>query len=102
VRGTLQALAEAIAFAHQQPERAREIIARNTQSDDARLIERTLATLLPVWERDLRVPPEALAGDLEAAAQEVPSARGMRPDQFIDSSFVEALAREGFFARLYP
>jgi ABC-type nitrate/sulfonate/bicarbonate transport system substrate-binding protein len=102
VRGTLQALGEAIAFAHQQPERTREVIARNTQSDDARLIERTLATLLPVWERDLRVPPEALAGDLEAAAQEVPSARGMRPDQFIDSIFVEALAREGFFARLYP
>jgi NitT/TauT family transport system substrate-binding protein len=101
VRGTLQALSEAIAFAHQQPERTRDIIARNTQSDDPRLVERTLAALLPVWERTPSVPPEALQGDLEAAAQEVPTARGMRPDQFIDPSFVDALAREGFFDQLY-
>jgi hypothetical protein len=56
---------------------------------------------VPGWERTLYAPPEALRADLESLAEEVPAARGARPDQFVDNRFVEELERSGFFERLY-
>ena len=99
--GALRALAEAIAFAHQQPERTRAIIGKYTQSDDARLLERTYAALVPAWERNLAVPPEVLRSDLASLAEEIPAAREARPEQFIDNRYAAELERSGFLDQLY-
>jgi NitT/TauT family transport system substrate-binding protein len=100
-RRTLQALAEAIAFARQQKEATKAIIGKYSQMDDAALLERTYNAALPTWEPRLAAPPEALRGDLDALAVDLPAARDARPEQFIDNRFVAELEQSGFFERLY-
>ena len=100
-RRTLQAIAEALAFAHQQKERTKEIIGKYTRVESPVLLERTYTTLVPGWDRTLHLPLEALRVELEALAPEVPAAREARPEQFVDQRFVEELDRGGFFQRLY-
>ncbi len=101
VRRALQAVAEGVAFARQNKERTKAIIGKWTQSDDASLLERTYVATRPSWEESLRAPPEALRNDLDALAEDVPAAREAQAEQFVDNRFVDALEREGFFARLY-
>ncbi|HZR98205.1 MAG TPA: ABC transporter substrate-binding protein [Chloroflexota bacterium] len=100
LRGVLQAVAEAIAFAERNPARTQQIIGQYSQTDDARLLERTYAAVLPAWDKTLRAPPEVLRMDLDAVAEDQPVARDARPEQFLDSRFVDELERSGFFTRL--
>jgi ABC-type nitrate/sulfonate/bicarbonate transport system substrate-binding protein len=99
-RGVLQAVAEGIAFAAANPGRTRQIIGQYTQTTDQRLLERTYAAVVPSWDRTLRAPPEALRTDLDAVAEDQPSARDARPEQFLDTRLLDDLGRSGFFARL--
>jgi NitT/TauT family transport system substrate-binding protein len=101
-RRTLQAIAEGVAFAHQHKDRTKAILGKYTQTEDAEILEKIYRALVPQFERTLLVPPEALRGDLEALVEEVPTARGARPEQFVDHRFVEELERRGFFRQLYP
>jgi ABC-type nitrate/sulfonate/bicarbonate transport system substrate-binding protein len=102
VRGLLRAIAEGIAYAEQRKERTKEIMGQYAQTDDAVLLERTYDLLHDKWERTLRVPPEALQGDIAALADEVPAARDVRPEQLVDTRYVDEMTSEGFFARLGP
>jgi len=101
VRRTLQAIAEGIAFAHRDKERTKAVIGRYTNTEDAVLLERTYNAQLRNWQKELRPPPEALRGDLEAAASDNPAARDARPEQFVDNRPVDDLEREGFLPRVW-
>jgi NitT/TauT family transport system substrate-binding protein len=101
VRRTLQAVAEGIAFAHRDKERTKAIMGRYGGLEDPALLERTYQAQLPNWQKSMRVPPEAVRGDLEAVASDNPAARGARPEQFIDNRPVDELEREGFFPRVW-
>ena len=100
-RRTLQALAEGVAFAHQQKERTKAIIAKYTATEDPRMLEQMYTLIVPRWERTLHVPPDALRNELAALADDVPAARDARPEQFLDTRFVDELDRAGFFQQLY-
>jgi len=100
-RRALQAIGEGVAFASQQKEPTKAIIARYTQNDDPLLLERSYVTQQPAWQHTLAVPPEAVRLELEAIAQDNPAARDARVEQFIDMHFVDALEREGFFQQLW-
>jgi ABC-type nitrate/sulfonate/bicarbonate transport system substrate-binding protein len=101
VRRTLQAVAEGIAFVHRNKERTKAIMGRYGGLEDPVLLERTYQAQLPNWQQSMRVPPEAVRGDLEAVASDNPAARGARPEQFIDNRPVDDLEREGFFPRVW-
>jgi NitT/TauT family transport system substrate-binding protein len=99
-RRALQAIAEAVAFSHREKERTKEVIARWTQVSDPQMVERTYNASVGGWERNMRVPPEALRNELDAMAEELPIARDARPEQFYDNRLVDDLERAGFFQRL--
>ena len=101
-RGTLQAIAEGVAFAVQQKERTKEIIAQYLQNDDPELLERSYNAQAMGWERTLLVPAEAIRAELEGIAPDNPAGRTARPEQFYDNQMVEELERQGFFRRLWP
>ncbi len=100
-RGAVQALAEGIAFVHREKERTKQLIGKHTQNDDPILLERTYVAMLPTWSRDPYVPLDAIRLEIGWLAEEVPAARGLRPEQFVDRRFVEELDRSGFLQRLY-
>jgi NitT/TauT family transport system substrate-binding protein len=99
-RRTMQALAEAINFSLREKDRTKEIIARHTQTDDAVLLERSYGASSAGWERNLRVPPEAIQSELETLVAELPAARAARPEQFLDNRLVDPLEQGGFFRQI--
>jgi NitT/TauT family transport system substrate-binding protein len=100
-RGAVQALAEGLAFVHRDKERTKQVIGKHTQSDDPRLLERTYTAMVPGWERYPYVSLDALRMEIDWLADENPAAADLRPEQFVDSRFVEELERSGFLQRLY-
>jgi NitT/TauT family transport system substrate-binding protein len=101
-RRLIQALAEGVAFAHNEKERTKAIIAQHIQADDPGLLERTYTALLPGWETDQHALPDAVRYDVEAAAKENPAARNLRPEQLVDNHLVDELDRAGFFRQVFP
>jgi NitT/TauT family transport system substrate-binding protein len=102
VRRVLQALGEGLAFAQRDKDGTKQIISQYLHTDDASLVERSYNAARAGWERTLYAPPEAVRADLGAAAQDYPTARDARPEQFVDNRFVEELDRAGFFRQLFP
>jgi ABC-type nitrate/sulfonate/bicarbonate transport system substrate-binding protein len=100
-RRVIQAVSEGLAFTHQQKERTKAVIGRNTKVDDPLLLERTYEALVPAWERLPYAPLDAIRVELDSLAEEIPAARDARPEQFLDNRIVEDLDRAGFFQRLY-
>ncbi|HEY7068212.1 MAG TPA: ABC transporter substrate-binding protein [Chloroflexota bacterium] len=100
-RRTIQALAEGLAFAHQQKEATKRIMGKYTQSDDPQSLERVYNLLTPRWERSLAVPAAAIRNELALRAEEVPAARDARPEQFVDNHYADELEQSGFIQQLY-
>jgi ABC-type nitrate/sulfonate/bicarbonate transport system substrate-binding protein len=100
-RGAVQALAEAQAVLFRDKERTKQIIGKYTQSDDARLLERTYQVMLPGWARTPQMTLDAIRLEIDWLTEDEPSARNLRPEQFVDNRFADELERSGFLDRLY-
>ncbi|MFI5266522.1 MAG: ABC transporter substrate-binding protein [Chloroflexota bacterium] len=92
--GLLKAVVEAISFAKDNPEPAKQLINQWVKADDAELLQASYdAYVTHGFERDPSPHPEAIQTNIdnEAAARSEKST--LRPDQVIDASYIkEALA----------
>lgn len=101
-QSVLRALAEAIHFYKREKETSLKILARYLKIDDREALEETHR------EVALKVVPEkpypTLAGVqtiLDELGRKNPKAKVMRPEEFVDSTFVKKIDDEGLFERLY-
>ena len=101
VRRFLRAYVEGIKVAKTQPDAAMAAISKYTKSDDPAVLREVYDTYVNVWERVPRLTLEALQGQLDALALQVPEARDARPEQFLDMSLLDELERSGFADSLY-
>ena len=101
VRRFLRAYVEGIKVAKTQPDAAMAAISKYTRSDDPAVLREVYDTYVNVWERVPRLTLEALQGQLDALALQVPEARDARPEQFLDMSLLDELERSGFADSLY-
>jgi NitT/TauT family transport system substrate-binding protein len=101
VRRFLRAYVEGIKVAKTQPDAAMAAISKYTKSDDPAVLREVYDTYVNVWERVPRLTIEALQGQLDALALQVPEARDARPEQFLDMSLLDELERSGFADTLY-
>jgi NitT/TauT family transport system substrate-binding protein len=101
VRRFLRAYVEGIKVAKTQPDAAMAAISKYTRSDDPAVLREVYDTYVNVWERVPRLTLEALQGQLDALALQVPEARDARPEQFLDMTLLDELERSGFADNLY-
>jgi NitT/TauT family transport system substrate-binding protein len=101
VRRFLRSYIEGIKVAKTQPDAAMAAISKYTKSDDPAVLREVYDTYVNVWERVPRLTLEALQGQLDALALQVPEARDARPEQFLDMSLLDELERSGFADNLY-
>ena len=83
------------------PAAAKRAIAKFTQTEDAKAIDATYDFYAPYFVEHLALRPEQLStwfGYLDE--KEYPAAPRANPRDFYDNSFVEALAKAGFFQKL--
>jgi NitT/TauT family transport system substrate-binding protein len=101
MRRTLQAVAEGVALALRDKERAQRVIARYIDSNDPALLERTYDANSATWQKSLVAPTDAIRKELEGAAADNPGARAANPEQFLDNHLADEIERSGFVQGLY-
>jgi NitT/TauT family transport system substrate-binding protein len=102
MQAAVAALSEGIHYYKREKEPTIKILAKYLKTDDREALEETYR------EVALKVLPEkpypTLAGIqtiLDEYAKRFPKAKTMRPEEFVDLSFVKKLDDEGFYDRLY-
>ena len=102
VLAVIRTLSEAIHFYKREKETTIKILGKYLKIDDREALEET--------HREIAVksmpekPYPSLAGIktiLDETALRNPKAKGLKPEDFVDSSFVKKVDDEGLFARLY-
>jgi hypothetical protein len=85
----------AVALARRDPEVARAIIGKYTQTEDMAQVDHAYRYYRDVWGRpDFRLPPEAVASVLREL--DTPGADTAKPADFIDNRYVDELHNSGF------
>jgi ABC-type nitrate/sulfonate/bicarbonate transport system substrate-binding protein len=100
-RRTIRALAEATYRLKTDRPLALRSLQAGTRTEDQRAIEEAYEVYAPLFERDLRLSPEAFRTAFDELAFNNPRAASADPDGFIDGRFVEELRQSGLVERLY-
>jgi NitT/TauT family transport system substrate-binding protein len=101
VRRFLMAQAEGVALAKRDGNFARKVLAKYFRNDDKEILDESYNWIV---KQNYNLPPyPALAGlstILKATEARNPKAKNAKPEDFVDSRFVQELDKSGFFAEL--
>lgn len=99
VRRFMQGYIEGIKVARNDPELAKQVIAKYTKTDDKRDLDDSYKTNFTAWERAPYVSLPAVQTMLNFANH--PAGKSAKPEQFVDNSLIAELEKSGFMDRLY-
>ena len=100
VKRFLKAYAEAIKVVKTDRERTIKIFAQRMRLDDREILSDTYNYFAPRFSFPPRVDMQGIKDTLDFYAETSPELRGRKPEEFVDSSLMDELEREGFFKSL--
>ena len=100
VRRFVRALAEGIQVTLTDDAATRAAAAKYTQIDDPELLDDAIAYYRTVAQRVPYPTPQGIQTILDDLAMSDPRAKAVRPRELIDTTALEQLEREGYFAQL--
>jgi NitT/TauT family transport system substrate-binding protein len=101
LRRLMMAHVEGLARMHRDKETSVQVLMRNLQNDDRRLMERTYDLLEPLFERLPYPTAASIQTVIDQRADENPAARNLTPAQVSDDHFLRDLEAQGFIGQLY-
>jgi NitT/TauT family transport system substrate-binding protein len=96
VERMVRAYADGVAFMNRQKEQAVKIIAKYSRLTDPKMIEDHYNDSVTYLDRVPKAEPEAVQTILEFMGK-----KGIPLENFMDSTIIDRLSREGFFDKLY-
>ncbi|HEY1372404.1 MAG TPA: ABC transporter substrate-binding protein [Candidatus Binatia bacterium] len=100
VKRFLKAYAEAVKVVKTDRERIINIFARRMRLDDREILTETYNYFAPRFSFPPRVDMQGIKDTVDFYAETSPELRGRKPEEFVDSSLMDELEREGFFKSL--
>jgi ABC-type nitrate/sulfonate/bicarbonate transport system substrate-binding protein len=100
VKRFVKAYSEAIRVIKTDRQRIVKIFAQRMRLDDRELLNDTYNYFAPRFSFPPRVDLQGIRDTLDFYAETSPELRGRRPEEFIDSSVMDELEKEGFFKSL--
>ncbi|HEY6200411.1 MAG TPA: ABC transporter substrate-binding protein [Candidatus Binatia bacterium] len=100
VKRFLKAYAEAIKVVKTDRERTIKIFSQRMRLDDREILSDTYNYFAPRFSFPPRVDMQGIKDTLDFYAETSPELRGRKPEEFVDSSLMDELEREGFFKSL--
>jgi NitT/TauT family transport system substrate-binding protein len=95
LRRFLRAYVQSVAVARTDPESAKGILGKYTDTDDDAVLDASYRYFRDLWGRpDFRGPVESVRSLLSVL--DVPGAATARPEEFIDNRFIDELHQSGF------
>jgi NitT/TauT family transport system substrate-binding protein len=96
----LKAYAEAVHVIKTNREHTVRVFAKRMRLDDAEILRSTYEYFAPHFSSPPRVNMAGIKDTLDFYAETNPEIKGRNPQEFIDSSVIDELEREGFFKAL--
>ena len=78
-----------------------KVIAKYTRLSDPKLLEETYNFYKEEWQKDGFPSREGIQKNIEVAAAEIPEAKGAKPEQFTDLTFINKIKSSGLIERLW-
>ncbi len=78
-----------------------KVIEKYTRLSDPKLLEETYDFYKEQWRRDGFPSSEAIQKNIEVAAAEIPEAKGAKPEQFMDLTFINKIKGSGLIEQLW-
>jgi ABC-type nitrate/sulfonate/bicarbonate transport system substrate-binding protein len=100
VKRFVKAYSEAIRVIKNDRQRIIKIFAQRMRLDDRELLNDTYNYFAPRFSFPPRVDMQGIKDTIDFYAETSPELRGRRPEEFVDSSVMDELEREGFFKSL--
>ena len=97
----MQAMAEAAKVLHTNKEFTNKVLGKYLGVSDPKIIDAAFATEIKVMERRLDIKLEGIQAILEEVANTDPRAKTIKPPALIDRRFLDEMAKNGFFDRLW-
>lgn len=105
VKNALKGFVEAIYFVYANKKEAQKVFAKYMRTNDAAVLEESYEGYIKMIPKKPYPTLKGIQFMLEMLAPAMPEAKGAKPEQFVDLSFLQELEKEGFFnemAKRYP
>ena len=97
----MRAMAEAAKALHTDRELFEKVLKKHLGVTDRKILDGIYNTEVKVMEQTLRIKPEGLQAILEEVANTDPRAKKVKPQDLIDSRYLDEMEKSGFFDRLW-
>jgi NitT/TauT family transport system substrate-binding protein len=101
VKNFLKAFVEGIHYATTRKEDTKKIMAKYLKIRDPEILESTYQSYLQATDRKLYPNVEGMRIALEEVAKRVSAAKNKKPEEFVNTRFLDELDKEGFLKQVY-
>ncbi|HWO41271.1 MAG TPA: ABC transporter substrate-binding protein [Candidatus Eisenbacteria bacterium] len=97
----MRAMAEAAKIMHTDPEFTYRVLEKYLRIDDRKLLEASYHVEIKALEPKLALKPEAFQSALDEIAPVDPRAKNVKPQEMLDTRYLDEMERSGFFDQLW-
>jgi NitT/TauT family transport system substrate-binding protein len=97
----MRAMAEAAKIMHTDPEFAYKVLAKYLRIDDRKLLEASYNVEIKALEPRLAMRAAGFQSALDEIAPTEPRAKRIKPEEMIDTRFLDEMDKSGFFDRIW-
>jgi ABC-type nitrate/sulfonate/bicarbonate transport system substrate-binding protein len=97
----MQAMAEAAMILHTDREFTEKVLGKQLRLTDKRILEAAYNAEIKALEPRMAIKPEALQAILDEVAAIDPRAKKVKPQDLVDTRFLDEMEKSGFFDRLW-
>lgn len=97
----LRVMAEAAMILHTDREFTYKVLGKQLRLDDRKILDAAYNSEIKVLEPRLVIKPEALQAILDEISPVDPRAKKIRPQEIVDSRFLDEMEKSGFFDQLW-
>lgn len=105
VKATLKGYVEGINFIFANKQESQGVFAKYMRTNDSEVLEASYDNYVKTVPRKPYFTLKGIQFILDTLAPQMPQAKGAKPEQFVDPTFLQELEKEGFFsemAKKYP
>lgn len=97
----MRTMAEATKLLHTDKELTFKVLAKHLKLDDRKVLEAAYNSEIKALEQRLTIKREGLQAVLDEVAQTDPKAKALKPQDLVDSRYLDEMERSGFFEKLW-
>jgi ABC-type nitrate/sulfonate/bicarbonate transport system substrate-binding protein len=97
----MRAMAEAAKIMHTDKEYIYKVLGKYLRIDDRKLLEASYNVEIKALEPRLAIRPEGLQSTLDEIAPTEPRAKNVKPQEMVDTRYLDEMEKSGFFDQLW-